>query len=177
MNLRYNEISPQRRSIPKNVNEYRHIMEDKKSQESDIEWILDLRENRNSSNYDSLKNSVGEYPDIYRKSFDSYKLRVEKEKNDNKNNLLHLKGNIKDFEHLIKRRIGIPTTLATIGFETTLRKFHSDKNINQKAPWKTLSGLFINKNYLPPTQHNSIVNLEKIKSYVSRPYEQILDVN
>jgi hypothetical protein len=123
-----------------------------------------------------LKNSQGGHPDVYNKSFEYYKSKVEREIKEKKENILRLKGNSREIEHLISKKVGMPSNPTQLGFDSTLRSF--DSNFNN-GPWKTVA-LSPKKNlfstFLPPMCRSSIENLEKVENYVTRPFEQIEDV-
>lgn len=168
-----------KKHLPKNVNEYRHIIDSMPSRDSDVEWVLELRAYDHKRNYESLKKSVGSHPDIYRKSFDEYRNKVLKDIKIKKDDNLLLKGNSRDFEHLFNKRTGMAANPAQLGFDSTLRSFDNKRPTFQNEQWKTIS-ISQEKNllstYLPPMVKISKYNLEKLKTYISRPYEQIIEV-
>jgi hypothetical protein len=167
------------KNLPKNVNEYRHIIDNKESRDSDVKWILELRAYKAKKSYLSLKDSEGLKPELYTTGLEEYRNKVLRDLKERKENEMLLKGNSRDFEHLMNRRIGEQSNPYQLGFDSTLRKSYNDKNGFENVPWRTLA-ISPKKSllslYLPPMSKNSLENLQKIKKYVSHPFEQIEDV-
>ncbi len=166
--------------LPKNVNEYRHIIDTKQSRDSDVEWILELRAYNSKKSYESLKDSLGISPEVYREGLEEYKPKVDRELKERKENTLLLKGNSRDFEHVMVRRVGMQSNPSQLGFDSTLRQTDTKlKPSFENLPWKTLA-LSPKKSllplFLPPMTKHSAENIETIKNYVSRPLEQVEDV-
>lgn len=166
--------------LPKNVNEYRHIIDTFQSRDSDVEWILGLKTYNKGGPYFGVKDVTLSQPEFYNADFQKYKTSVELEAQEKKANTLKLSGNSRDFEHVIKARLNMPANPGQIGFDSTLRQFEPYENIHgPKAPWKTLAispkKNLLNK-YLPPVKASSYRNLTRIDKFVSRPYIQKEDV-
>ena len=175
--------------IPKNVNEYRHIIEIRSTQGSDVEYMLGLR-HYNKINRIS-KNISLNAPSFYEKDLEKYR----------KKNILKyfdrqlLKTNIATFEHILDHPAGLPANNIIFRYETTIRnekeeekknknKNNNNNNENSKfkkkfinpIPWNsttfpTSKNLF--DTFLPPILQNSKNNFEKIKERCGRPLIQI----
>jgi hypothetical protein len=149
------------------------------SRDSDVEWVLELRAYNKKLHYETLKEGQGVYPEIYRKSIEDYKEKVESDLKIKRDDHLRLKGNSRDFEHLMKKKIGIQANPIQLGFDSTLRSFDNGKVTIVNPPWKTLAlspKKNLLSNYLAPTIERSKENLMKLGKLVLRPYEQIDDV-
>jgi hypothetical protein len=167
------------KNLPKNVNEYRHILDNIESRESDVKWILQLRAYKAKKTFLSLKDSEGVKPQLYTNGLEDYRDKVLREIKERKENEMLLKGNSRDFEHLMTRRVGEQSNPCQLGFDSTLRKSYKNKTGFENIPWRSIA--FSPKKsllslYLPALSKNSIENLEKIKKFVSHPMEQIEDV-
>jgi hypothetical protein len=169
-----------KKHLPKNVNEYRHIIDSMPSSHSDVEWVLELRAYNNKRNFESLKQSSGSHPDIYKKSFEDYRSKVIKDLRDKSENTLRLKGNSREFEHVINKRIGMAANPTQLGFDSTLRSFDDGKSTLQTAAWKTIAipkGKTLLSTYLPPMIKISKENLDRMQNLINRPYEKVVEVN
>ena len=150
-------------NLPKNVNEYRHVIEQYSSQESDLEWILMLRRHQPIKTIQKEINANP--PNFYNKDYEKYRAKTETDNNIRKNKM---KINLATFKHIIKRPY---LNSSMFNFETTLRT-----NSNLSRNWKSLN--FSSKNnlfdtYLPPLLTQSKENLTKLGDFVSRPLIQI----
>lgn len=166
--------------MPKNIQEYRQILDTFLSRDSDIEWIFDLRGYQKKHKFINLKNVSINQPSFYHDDFDKYKKKVEKDLKERRNNSLGVKGNISPFEHLITKRLNLPANPAQVGFDGTLRQFEKFETISgPPQPWKSLnlnSKKTLMDTFLPPVTKNSIKNLANINKYVSRPCEIVREV-
>ena len=150
-------------NLPKNVNEYRHVIEQYSSQESDLEWILMLRRHQPIKTIQKEINANP--PNFYNKDYEKYRAKTETDNNIRKNKM---KINLGTYKHIIKRPY---LNSSMFNFETTLRT-----NSNLSSNWKSLN--FSSKNnlfdtYLPPLLTQSKENLTKLGDFVSRPLIQI----
>lgn len=150
-------------NLPKNVNEYRHVIEQYSSQESDLEWILMLR--RHQPIKTIQKEIHANPPNFYNKDYEKYRAKTETDNNIRKNKM---KINLGTYKHIIKRPY---LNSSMFNFETTLRT-----NSNLSRNWKSLN--FSSKKnlfdtYLPPLLTQSKENLTKLGDFVSRPLIQI----
>ena len=153
--------------VPKNVNQYRHIIECYYSRESDLEWMLKLRRHKKIKNIQ--KEPTTNPPNFYNEDYEKYRTKTESDNNGRKK---FLKTNIGTFNHVVKR----PFLNGSIfSFETTLREEQKNKKVNI-VPWRSLNysskrNLF--DTYLPPVLTQSKDNLNKMKDLVSRPLIQV----
>ena len=152
-------------NLPKNVNEYRHVIEQYSSQESDLEWILMLRRHQPIKTIQKEINANP--PNFYNKDYEKYRAKTETDNNIRKNKM---KINLGTYKHIIKRPY---LNSSMFNFETTLR---TNSNSNLSRNWKSLN--FSSKNnlfdtYLPPLLTQSKENLTKLGDFVSRPLIQI----
>jgi hypothetical protein len=175
------EKSPNQMNLPRNINEYRYMIENFQIRDTDIEWIFELRGYEKRLNYKSLKNVSISQPSFYHDDFEKYHKKVERELKEKSENKLRLKGNTGEYAHLLINRINSPSNPAQFGFDSTLRNYRQYNNIHgPESPWKTLN--VNNKKdllntYLPPLTKSSIKNIQVINKFVSRPYEPIYDVS
>lgn len=120
-------------------------------------------------------------PSFYTQDFDKYKKKVEKDNIDKAENPLRLKGNAREYEHILFKNYDLPTNPSQIGFDSTLRQLNEYKTVHGPSDvWKTLNKSEkknLLDNYLPPLNKNSIRNMANINQFVSRPYEAIKTVN
>ena len=167
--------------LPKNIQEYRHIIDTFQSRDSDVEWIFELRGYNKKNNFMNLKNVSVNQPSFYQDDFEKYRKKIEKDNKDKTENPLRMKGNAGELEHLLLKRLNMPANPSQVGFDSTLRQFNQFKTVSgPDVPWKNLnisSKKDLLDTYLPPLTKNSIKNLSTINKYVSRPYENIRDVN
>lgn len=172
--------SPSGINLPKNINEYRYMIEKYQIRDTDIEWIFELRGYNKKNNFKSLKNVSINQPSFYNDDFEKYKKKVEKDLKEKSENPLRLKGNTGDYEHLLLKRLNLPANPIQFGFDSTLRQFNGFKSVHgPQAAWKTLninSKKDLLNTYLPPVTKNSIRNVQSIGKFVSRPYEPNYEV-
>ena len=150
-------------NLLKIVNEYRHVIEQYSSQESDLEWILMLRRHQPIKTIQKEINANP--PNFYNKDYEKYRAKTETDNNIRKNKM---KINLGTYKHIIKRPY---LNSSMFNFETTLRT-----NSNLSRNWKSLN--FSSKKnlfdtYLPPLLTQSKENLTKLGDFVSRPLIQI----
>ena len=166
---RVEELKQREIIVPKDVNQFRHMIEKYYIRESDLEWMLRLR------SYKQLRKRLPlsslNPPDFYSDDLSKYRIRTETDRQANKK---YLKTNFAEFRHVISHRQS-NNTLAK--YETTLRSVDDiNKSNNNKLPWKT-SNLSIKQTlldtYLPPVLNCSKANLDKLKEEVSRPFVQV----
>lgn len=168
----------QRRGVPKNVNQYRHII-DTMHRDSDVEWIIELRSYRNLPSISKHTNTYP--PKFYEKDFLDYKQKTNKDLLDKSNNPFTLKRNLGDYEHLI-RKVGMPANSIQFGFDSTLRTLKRKEKyafFNDNA-WKCLNispKKDLLNTVLAPTTRLGIENVKNISDYVARPYESVHEVN
>ena len=163
--------------VPKNVNEYRHIIEIRSTQGSDVEYMLGLRHYNKINRIE--KNISTNAPSFYDRDLEKYR----------KKNILKyfdrqlLKTNIATFEHILDHPAGLPANNIIFRYETTIRNEKEDEKKNNKNkrffnpnPWNSTSfphtkNLF--DTFLPPILPNSKNIFDKIKDRCGRPIIQI----
>lgn len=128
-----------------------------------------------------MKDGTISQPNFYSEDLEKYKIKVEKEEQEKRQNTLRLTGNTREIEHLIKSRLSMPANPSQVGFDSTLRQFEPYEKIHgPNVVWKTLA-MSPKKNllnrYLPPLRSSSIKNIEKIEKFVCRPYQQKVNVS
>ena len=164
-------------NVPKNVNEYRHIIEIRSTQGSDVEYMLGLRHYNKINRIE--KNISTNAPSFYERDLEKYR----------KKNVLKyfdrqlLKTNIATFEHILDHPAGLPANNIIFRYETTIRNEKEDEKKNNKNkrffnpnPWNSTSfphtkNLF--DTFLPPILPNSKNIFDKIKDRCGRPIIQI----
>lgn len=172
------EVNIKRRKVPKNVNQYRHIIETM-NRDSDVEWIIELRSHLKMPQV--YKHTIHTFPPkFYDQDFQEYKNKTAKDILEKNKNPHTLKRNLGEYEHLINK-IGMPANSIQFGFDSTLRTLkEKDKySFFNENPWKPLNmspKKDILNTVLAPTSRQGIENLKKISDYVIRPYERVGDV-
>lgn len=161
------------KKIPKNVNDYRHIIDVYYSRESDVEWILDLRGHKKIKLYPKVDSFNA--PPFYYDDLNKYKAR-----NNYGDFRKYLKTNISDYAHIYDDKAGLPANSIGVKHITTLRDLSGLKSWKNPCPWKSLSlpkerNLF--DTYLPPVTQNGKINLTSLGQFPSRPIDHINSVN
>ena len=152
--------------IPKNVNDYRHIIDYIYTKASDFEWILDLRNYKPINHIESSIAPVG--PSCYDTGLELYKKR-----NTYGENKRYLKTNIAQYSHIIDNPAGMPANQCILSYETSIR---NDEEKKGYPKWKSTicsskKNLF--DCYLPPILKQSKDNIDKLGDMVARPLQQV----
>ena len=173
--------------FPKNVNEFRHIIDDVNCSTSDVEYMLQLRRYKKISNIN--KNIQGNTPSFYDEDFRKYKNKLSKKTEDK----ILLKTNIGNFKHIFSDRSKYAINDTQYKFETTLRenqlynlkniiknsRNNSNKNINNniknKFRWDSTTiprskSLF--DTFLPPILNRSREIFGRLEDKIGRPILQ-----
>ena len=161
--------------IPKNVNEYKHLLETRYLAQGDLDWTLDLRlydkQLKPISTYRELKTISPSFYDA-----DLKKFRKTKSKNSKIIEPLTLRDNPFSLSHLVKGNANLINE-SMLNFETTLRCFglpKGVKTVTHKNQWKNFpfnKVTITNENkILPPLRDKEKANLRKIDKYVLRNY-------
>lgn len=169
-----NKNSPAKnyKKLPKNVNDYRHIIEEYDSRESDVEWILGLRGYKKIKSFPKAEASAP--PAFYEDDLANYKKR-----NDYGSNRKYLKANMAVFSHIYDHPAGLPANSSGIKYATNLRDIENSKMWKNPNQWKYYpipkeKNIF--DTYLPPVTSNGRSILNGLGLKVSRPIEQIVGV-
>ena len=131
------------KSLPKNVNEYKHLLKSNLIVGSDIEWVLDLRE-KNKINLDELKLKVDNPPYFYAEDSQKFIEKMKREEVEKMSNTMNCFNKIKfnesqyfkersnknNIDHLLRKRPDSVTDKNIIEFESSLRDYR--KKINDK---------------------------------------------
>lgn len=131
------------KSLPKNVNEYKHLLKSNLIVGSDIEWVLDLRE-KNKINLEELKSKASEPPKFYAVDSEKYIEKMKREEVEKMSNTMNCFNKIKfnesqyfkersnknTVDHLLRKRPDSVTDKNIIEFESSLRDYR--KKINDK---------------------------------------------
>ena len=121
--------------FPKNVNEFRHIMDDIKCCRADIEFMLELRRPKK---FLSIKNnsSPGE-PQFYQEDLEKYKNKTSKKSEERK----FLQTNIGTFRQIFSNRAKIAINSSIYKYEVGLRTEQNkiSKSLNKKGDDKKIS--------------------------------------
>jgi hypothetical protein len=172
------DYSIQRKGVPKNVNQYRHII-DTMHRDSDVEWIIELRSHRNIPSIN--KHTLPYPPKFYDQDFQDYKQKTEKDLLEKSKNPFTFKRNLGEYEHLI-RKIGIPANSIQFGFDSTLRTLMSKEKYKffNDNPWKPLNMSpkkdLLNTVFAPNTKLG-MENVKKLSDYLIKPFESISEVS
>ena len=170
--------------FPKNVNEFRHIMDDVNCCRDDIEFMLELR--RPIKFRSKEKNTSVAEPQFYQEDLEKYKNKIIKKSEEKK----LLKTNIGIFRQIFSNRAKYAINNSVYRYEVSLRtepnqisKSPSNKNeenkkvsIRSKAPWNSTTiprEKTLLDTLLPPVLQPSKEVFSKIENRVGRPVIQI----
>ena len=147
--------------FPKNANEFKHIMDDITCGVSDIEYMLQLRRNKNIQNI-SKEISVNS-PSFYDADSQKYKTRNNKKIEEKE----LLKTNMGTFKYILSDRTNYAVNDTQYKFEITLRSntFFNPRKISRNSNIINLR----NKNYWDPT------TIPKTKSLFDTILPPVLD--
>ena len=166
--------------FPKNVNEFRHIMDDVNCCVPDIEYMLELRRHKNIPNIEKNISSIG--PGFYEDDLQKYKKKLLKQYDQNK----LLKTNIGKFRHIFGDRTKYAINNSLYNFEVNLRDpifYNKSKSVSPKIINNTK-----NKNWnstlipkekslfdtlLPPITTKAREIFSKIENKIGRPIIKI----
>lgn len=166
--------------FPKNINEYRHIIDTFHVLDSELLWALELRTYKDKVDYKGLKNTHIKQPTFYDTDLDKYKNKTQTEMNAKKKDIFTRKGNSTNYNHLLNHRIGASPNNGQACFETTLRNFKADPGFKEsETKWRPVSNRLkstLFSEYLPPMRYDSKQNLKKIKDLTTRPYNSVYQV-
>ena len=171
--------------FPKNVNEFRHIMDDVNCCRADIEFMLVLRRPRKSLSKD--KNSTLAEPQFYQDDLTKYRNKLTKKSEEKK----ILQTNIGTFRQIFSNRASYAINNPTYRYEVCLRtepnvqsktiekkKDDEDKKVSwkPKVPWNSTTiprekTLF--DTLLPPVLQPSKELFSKFDNKIGRPVIQI----
>lgn len=169
-----NKIKDASLKFPKNLNEYRHIINTFHVLDSELEWAFDLRTYKEKINYKGLKYMNINPPYFYESDLAAYKTKNDKHMNFKLSNYLEPKGDLTSLNHLSNKRIGGTADNVQFCFETTLRSFKPFQTV--KGPiekWRPISNrskYSTFAEYLPPMRPDSVLNLKKMEDITTRPY-------
>lgn len=169
--------------FPKNVNEFRHIMDDVNCCRDDIEFMLELR--RPLKFRSKEKNSSIAEPQFYQEDLEKYKNKIIKKSEEKK----LLKTNIAIFRQIFSNRAKYAINNSVYRYEVSLRtepnqiskspaKNEENKkvSIRNKAPWNSTTiprEKTLLDTLLPPVLQPSKEVFSKIENRVGRPVIQI----
>jgi len=170
--------------FPKNVNEFRHIMDDVNCCRDDIEFMLELR--RPLKFKSKEKNSSIAEPQFYQEDLEKYKNKIVKKSEEKK----LLKTNIAIFRQIFSNRAKYAINNSVYRYEVSLRtepnqitkspatKNEENKKVSNrnKAPWNSTTiprEKTLLDTLLPPVLQPSKEVFSKIENRVGRPVIQI----
>lgn len=109
--------------LPRNVNEYQHLLSKSKIVAADVSWVLELREKyKPSEKLELTKNSVP--PSFFDRDQMEYLEKVRKQTKEPSEYTKLIKRPLSNTEdHLVRNRLGESPALTLTCFETTLRNF------------------------------------------------------
>ena len=118
--------------FPKNVNEFKHIIDDVSCGVSDIEYILQLRRNKNTKNIS--KELTGNSPTFYETDSKKYKTKHTKKLDE----LEFMKTNLGTFGYMLSDKTKYAINETQYKFETTLRTdfFNSTQKVSRNHSHK-----------------------------------------
>mmetsp|Transcript_17082 Transcript_17082/g.19184 ORF Transcript_17082/g.19184 Transcript_17082/m.19184 type:complete len:274 (-) Transcript_17082:193-1014(-) len=139
------KAQPERSKLPRNVNIYRHILNGTSTRDSDLEWILELRQKglqkkfRSPEGEPSLTASKGDEKKETRKKL----VDVE------------IKGDHNASQHLLRHRLGMTANRSQANFELGLRDYKNDgmdhnRKWNKQVLKRGHSQMDLIPEFLPP---------------------------
>jgi len=102
-------------SFPKNVNEFRHIIDDIKSGRADVEFMLELRHHKKSNN--NLDKVHANEPSFYHNDLSKYKNKILLKPEEKK----MLQVNLAQYKHMLSDRAKYSINDSTFKYEVRLR--------------------------------------------------------
>jgi hypothetical protein len=159
--------------FPKNVNDYKHIIDDLSSGVSNIEYILQLRRNKDIQNIS--KEITGNSPSFYDTDSKKYKTRYSKKLDEKE----FLKTNLGTFGYILSDKTKYAINETQYKFETTLRtnSFNTQRfsrNYSHKMPLRWDNTIIprsrnLFNNILPPVLDRSKEIFNKYGKQIGRP--------
>jgi len=118
-------------TIPRNVNFYRHLINDKYASENDIEWVLKLRSQEGANKAKLEQTSTQPF------GFDGKTIEAQKEGRVTLD--LDSKNHLHQVQHLFLNRTGATPSQGTVFFETGLRSYgsSSERLRGLERNWRT----------------------------------------
>lgn len=146
--------------IPRNVNFYRHLIFDKYSSESDIEWVLKLRSPAESSKSFKMEPTSTQPFSLYGRELEGQKMRRVASDIETKNPLHQV-------HHLLVHRMGPTPNKGSVQFETGLRSYgaSSEKLRALEKSWSSIPKKDRNEF---PTLYPSYEETNKIKVWSTK---------
>ena len=160
--------------FPKNVNEYKHIIDDLSSGVSNIEYVLQLRRSKDIQNIS--KEITANSPSFYDTDSKKYKTRYTKKLDEKE----FMKTNLGTFGYMLSDKAKYAINETQYKFETTLRTnlFNNtqrfSKNYSQKTPLRWDNTIIprsrnLFNNILPPILDKSKEIFNKYGKQIGRP--------
>lgn len=168
--------------LPRNVNEYQHILCKQNVVAADVSWVLDLREKYKSSEKIN-ENAVP--PSFYYQDLESYHEKCRKNKQDNSDYAKLSKRPLSHIEdHLVRNRFGESPNLTVTSFETTLRDFkfktsrfeqtrYTAKNKWVANPNKTQSTFYFSNKFETESKESKDI-FKRFNKFMLKPYQEKL---
>ena len=156
---------------PKNINEYKHLLNNYMFTQGDLDWTLDLR---NEKKIDKITKEISlSPPSFYDKDLENFKKKKKITLNEP---FLHNE-NPFQLNHLVHDNCNTINS-SQINFESTLRRnkpVKGAKIIKHSETWKNLAYSPISNlsYFLPPVTSKSKENIQKINKYIVKEYEHI----
>ena len=143
--------------VSKNINEYRHIINTQKPDDTELKWVLQLRAYKEKGRYRKL----GEFKkdmhiNVYERDIEEYLDRVKRAK---RAELKTAQPNMNEYKHLCQTRLDGTANTSQFRFESTLRNFYTK---DSKDKWREVSELqkprlfssyYSSKNILSPVNN------------------------
>lgn len=162
--------------FPKNVNEFRHIMDDVNCCRADIEFMLELRRPKKFLSVDK-SSPLGE-PQFYQEDLNKYKTKIAKKMDEKR----LLKTNIGTFHQIFSNRAKYAINDSTYRYEVGLRtepnkvfknaKKEDKKSYSNTIPWNSTTiprETSLLDKLLPPILNPSRAIFSKYDNKIGRP--------
>ena len=157
---------------PKNINEYKHLLNNHMFTQGDLDWTLDLRNEKKTFNI--RKEISVNPPSFYDEDLDNFK---KKKKIIINEPFLHNE-NPFQLNHLVHDNCNT-INASQINFESTLRKINKPikgvKIVKHNQSWKNLpyTPLSNISYFLPPVSSKSKEHMDRINKFIVREYEHV----
>jgi len=185
--------------LPKNINNYRQLYEAHQLHDQDIYWVLNLRQQQNSSSNKNIINMDGEKEEIKKTTIadppkffeEDLRKHLNRMKNQDKSLIYEPIKNQNQlfYNHLVNNRKGGGANQAQLSFETTLRNLpdvtlpsgrysrnykntHVNPNKFESVPYNRRSESLYPP-YLKPLSDKFIRNVDKIKDKANIKHHEL----
>ena len=161
--------------VSKNINEYRHIINTQKPDDTELKWVLQLRGYKEKGRYRKLAEFKKDmHINVYERNITEYLDRVKRAK---RAELKTAQPNMNEYKHLYQTRLDGTANACQFRFESTLRNFYTN---DSKDKWREVSELQKPRLFSSYYSSKNILSPENIilrgPECVLKAYETVYDV-